>query len=451
MRYTFIASFLSLFFVYSAVAQENNTFTRLGEKEGIYQSIIYELAQDSLGNVWAATEEGVLRFNSRKSSTYNNYKGLPAGLRNRITATLIGENGKLLVGTEETILLYDTEKDAFVEIIEKGKKSPTLVRSIISGRENEFWIGGFNGVWRLRFNGTSVESIEQFLPEKRVQSLLLTGNLLLVGTERGMTAINADNGQAAPLAVKEETANYFFREIQEYPGGYLIGTEKDGLFFLSSDFRRFEKVNIEGFPQESATIREILPDLKGNVYIATDGFGLLHLSPDFKLLNNYKNDINNPESISGNGIYDLLIGKEGILWVATYGGGLNKKKLADNPFTNITHRINDRNSIAENFVRAITEDSEGNLWFGRKGGVSVKNTKTNQWKHFNLPAGVSSVPVLCFAEDGEYMWAGTYGRGAFKIKKADFKLVKYVVLFRTEKVKSYLEVKRVYTASQMVN
>ena len=50
----------------------------------------------------------------------------------------------------------------------------------------------------------------------------------------------------------------------------------------------------------------------------------------------------------------------------------------------------------------------------------MKNTTTNQWRHFTLPAKSSSVPVLCFAEDKKYMWAGTYGRGAFKIKKSDF-------------------------------
>ena len=40
------------------------------------QSIIYSIAQDSVGNLWMATEEGVLKNNSSNYQKYNTYNGL---------------------------------------------------------------------------------------------------------------------------------------------------------------------------------------------------------------------------------------------------------------------------------------------------------------------------------------------------------------------------------------
>ncbi len=414
--------FFSILFLFSLSAnaqREDAEFVRLGEKEGIYQSIIYALVQDNTGNIWAATEEGVLRFNSQKSYIYNNHRGLPADLRNRVTSITELKNGELIIGTEETVLQYDSDRDEFISILPEQENSPELVRSVVEGENGNVWIGGFNGLWSYSENG----QLKQYLSKQKVLSLLSDEEVLLVGTNKGLIIFDPSSGQKIPQKLSD--FNYTVRDVFAFGGGYLVGTEKNGLFSLSADFSNIKKVNIKGFSSEKFTVSKILPDEKGNIYLATDGAGLLYIDTNFNLLNAYTNDVNDPTSISGNGIYDLIIGKENILWVATYGNGLNKLKLDDNPFAKITHRINDPNSIAENFVRAVIEDSEGNMWFGRKEGLSVQLASSGDWKHFTLPVNGSPVPVLSFAEDDEYMWVGTYGRGAFKLKKSDFSYKQY--------------------------
>jgi len=153
----------------------------------------------------------------------------------------------------------------------------------------------------------------------------------------------------------------------------------------------------------------------------------LYLDNEYQLIQSFSNDVNNPQSISSNGIYDILLDEENLLWIATYGGGLNQLSLSKHTFKNIVHRLNSENSIADQFTRAILEDENGNIWFGTKKGISIWNRETNQWKNISsLTEDKSSEDIiLTLEEDGDFIWAGTYGSGAFKINKNTFAFTQY--------------------------
>ncbi len=259
----------------------------------------------------------------------------------------------------------------------------------------------------------------------QVRSLYVDGEKLLVGTEEGLRVFNLETEQFYGTPVADLSADLIINSITATQQGYLAGTEQAGIFAVASDFGTFTKKQIKGFAAEAFTVQKILPEENGNIYIATDGFGLLYVDADFNLLREYTNDVNNPQSISGDGIYDLLIGNEDILWVSTYSGGLNKLKLSENYFSTVSHKINEPNSIAQNFTRSILQDAEGNMWYGTKRGISLYDAAADKWQHFSLPPGSSPVPVLSMKEDGNFVWAGTYGKGAFKIDKKTLATQRY--------------------------
>ncbi|MDG5490061.1 hypothetical protein [Psychroserpens sp. SPM9] len=65
-------------------AQNTVEFRQLRGENVPTQSITYAVANDSLGNVWIASEEGVLKHNSKFYKIYNSYNGLPDLVGNRI-------------------------------------------------------------------------------------------------------------------------------------------------------------------------------------------------------------------------------------------------------------------------------------------------------------------------------------------------------------------------------
>ena len=69
-------------------------------------------------------------------------------------------------------------------------------------------------------------------------------------------------------------------------------------------------------------------------------------------------------------------------------------------------------------LNSLCKDENGNIWFGTKKGISILNSKNNSWKHIKNLSNTNNdedVIVLALEPDGNFMWAGTYNEGLFKI------------------------------------
>ena len=90
----------------------------------------------------------------------------------------------------------------------------------------------------------------------------------------------------------------------------------------------------------------------------------------------YRNDPNDPSSLSCNQVFAIYEDKQGTIWVGTGNpfdlqkakeGGLNKLDRKTGKFTRYMHDEKDPHSLIDNRVRAIFEDSHGNFWVGTAG------------------------------------------------------------------------------------
>ncbi len=154
---------------------------------------------------------------------------------------------------------------------------------------------------------------------------------------------------------------------------------------------QFNYVSLEqGLSQNS--IYSIFQDSRGFMWFATedgleryDGINIKH----FKL------DSENPNSLSGNFIRQILEYPEGTLWIGTDGGGLNKLDLATESVTRFKHDPQNSNSISSDEIRALHLDSEKTLWIGTDGGgLNKMNPETGEFKRFdNNSENPNSIPT----------------------------------------------------------
>ncbi len=414
--------FLSAF--NTGFSQEEISFSKIETKDNISQSIIYCLAQDSLGNIWAGTEEGVIKYNSRDLFLYNRYKGLPDSSSSRISSILIDNEQNIWVGTEKGLLKYFPLHNSFKFIKENNKIKSSLISCISEGNTESIWIGAFDGLWKLDKRTNQLSNV---LKDKNITCLEKTNRGILVGTTKGLYVYNDILKTAQKILPDVFKSHFTISSIKKIRNDYFIGTISNGFFKLKGDFNNAKEIIIPVFSEKYFRINSIEQINDKNILVGTDGMGLVFLDIDGNYINSYLNDVNIPNSISSNGIYDLLISKEGMVWIATYGGGVNMINLKKPYFTNITHIINEKNSLLHNFIRAIAEDNEGRLWLGTKQGLSIWNRKTNIWinKRSFISSSKTSEIILSLQEDGDYMWVGTYGNGVFKIDKKTLKSTHY--------------------------
>ncbi len=126
----------------------------------------------------------------------------------------------------------------------------------------------------------------------------------------------------------------------------------------------------------------------------------------------YKNDPEDPNSISINYILSLLEDSEGDLWIGTNGGGLNRFDRDLDAFTSFVSESDDSRGLSSNFVNAIYEDSDGNLWIGTGAGLNRFHRETNDFTHYlndpENPQSISGNEITAIFEDREgTLWIGT--------------------------------------------
>jgi len=90
----------------------------------------------------------------------------------------------------------------------------------------------------------------------------------------------------------------------------------------------------------------------------------------------YRNERNNPNSISNNYIWDLYEDDDNILWLATFGGGLNSFNLLTEEIKIYKPIPNDSTSFPSNRLFSIIEYPKGILWIGSNEGLIKFNKST---------------------------------------------------------------------------
>ena len=433
------ASIFTVFFVFfsSFVFTQNNfEFDKLSGENISTQSITYAVKQDSIGNIWIASEEGVIKYDSKQIKIYNTYDGLPENLNNRITALFVDSKQRVWIGLENGLCLYDKAFDRFNLIQSEIDINPSLITAIAEDDTGNIWIGGYNGLWKVNNETLKLSKKGNSL---NIQTIAFKNDILIYGTLSGLFSYDSKTDVVTEILENQSLKNISF--IGNVKDNTYAGLKSGDIYILNTSLTRANKVELAF--QIKHPIKDIITDNKSNFYIATDGEGIYYLNKALKLISQFKENVDNPSSISSNGVYDIEFGDENILWIATYSGGINYLDFNKKPFQRFKHFLNTKNSIATDFSRSIAEDKNGNIWFGTTKGISIWNPKNNTWKQ--IPEITPNKNreddiVLALEPDNEYMWAGTYNRGLFKINIDNFNATAY-----THDTNDIIDLEKIYT------
>ena len=418
-----IFSFFILVFLLSNLlifGQEDFKFETLSIEKNDIQSVVYKSCYDKNGNVWFATEDGLVRFNSKESYIYNTTFGIPEPLGNRIYSILNDKKNNLWIGSEKGLALYDAKKDAF-DLIATGPKKINRTNYLHDDNQGNIWVASNNGLWKYNQNWDP-KITKHYFENLLVYSIASINSTLFILTNEGVYSLDSTEENLNKQSLKLINSNIVDgSEIKIFNRDLFIGTKSGKLYkatYPNSDFKEI----FFSTKQFGLRIRDI--ELKDNhYYIAIDGQGIMVLDENYNVIQQYRNDEDDPNSISSNGVYDILFGKDGITWIATYGGGVNFIASSKQKFKILKHKINNENSLANNTTRAILEENN-TIWFGTKKGISIYNRKTDNWNHiYKFPKNNSEEIILSFAQDETYVWAASYNHGLFRINKTNYEIV----------------------------
>ncbi len=156
-------------------------------------------------------------------------------------------------------------------------------------------------------------------------------------------------------------------------------------------------------------INQLLEDPKGNVWIGTNGGGLVYFDRKAERFTQYRHDPADPQSLGSDVIVKLFLDRDNVLWIGTYHGGLNR--FDGKHFTRYTHDPNDPRTISDNSAWEIHEDRQGRFWVGTlRAGLNRFDKKTGRFDRLGVGENgfTASAYISDIAEDNAgRLWFGT--------------------------------------------
>jgi len=337
-------------------------------QDGLSQSEVKVIVQDSVGYLWFGTADGLSRFDGTAFKNFSIHNGLSG---NNITTAYVDGDSLIWFGLAQNgISIYDQKTRKFTPFAYNDSIYPNTVTSIIRSKDGAIWIGTLKkGL--LRYDGQKLEFLmkaKDFPVKNKNISYLFNdqnGNLW-IGTYGGITIIN--------------------------PEKYHFGGK---VHYLTPN---------RGFP--GFVVKGITADARGNFWIATLAKGLIKASPvkDKAYTFTYKVFDKN-SGMPNSYIHSLFLDRKGDLWVGTLGGVVQISHI-DTPNPNF-YVITTANGLGHNRVDAICQDYEGNMWFGTWGGGACQYTG-RYFETYTPNDGLPDKNVWAIYEDARHtIWFGT--------------------------------------------
>lgn len=407
---TFILLFISLN-SFSA----NVKFYNISDIYGITSGEAFSVCKDQYGFIWASTKTGVLRVTEGDCRNYE----LPCKTTDFVFVKLTYGNSQLFSYTNNSqIFHYDEVTDRFLfltDLREETGNSHITIGTIVTDKKGNLWIASSTGLFKYENN--ILTKITQ--TEEEIKHLTFYDkNHLFYITSTGISLLDISTSKSR-LIYPNDTKD--FRQIaslyyDEQLNRLWIGTGAAGLFYYDIIKKTLSSIPLKGFPKQP--ILAIKKDINNTLLIGIDGQGIWNISEKGdKLLNIYKEDLNNPLSLRGDGVYDIFCDKSRN-WVATYTGKLSFFENVNLQITPIAYQINNPNSLGNNYVNKIMEDHEGHIWFATNNGLSRWNPVSNKWNHYYQNKSEQAKVFLTLCEDSQgRIWAGSYSSGVYLLDR----------------------------------
>ena len=368
--------------------RESFNFKNITIEDGLSQSTVETIYQDSKGYIWIGTNDGLDRYNGYEFKHYKHDKYDKNSIANNYIVDIIEDkNGYIWVSTIGGLSRINPDKDEIKNYYSKedsGNLSNSNLWQILCTKDNRLiasTIDGLNVYDKNKDKFTRILYKEGELPSQYIYSLEedINGHIW-VGTDNGLVELDKDLNIVKSYQDAIEDSDVY-NVYDDSKGNIWVCTLDNGLFKINLDDKSVEnyKNNNSKISIPSNNVRDIISDSEGKLWIATDK-GLCTFDYEREEFITYNKKSYQSNSLIDDEIFCLLKDSSGLIWIGTYSG-----ISRFNPNSNFTHFKLDPyedNSISGNVIHGIYEDDDKTLWIGtNKSGVNIINGESI--KHLN--------------------------------------------------------------------
>lgn len=361
------------------------SFERITMDDGLSQSSVNCILQDSYGFIWMGTQGGLNKYNGSVSQPFDIY------LHN----------------------IYDT-----------NSLSSSWIYSMDEDSKGNVWIGTVAGLNKIE---RKTGKVKRYLHDPDDPTTIGGDRVFAVLVDSKETVWALTNDQLNKLDNKTGKFSHYdpyfdylsvhdhifsLPMIEDSRGNIWIGT-KDGLYLFDREYEQFIRYYTKNSDLSDDYVHAIFEDQDGYLWVGTSN-GLNKFNPETKEVKIYLKDVSNPHSISDDNVRSIIQDHSGYLWIGTFNGGLCRMDIKKETFISYVPNIDDPSSISHRNVLSVCIDKSNVMWVGTYGGalnkVDLKRKKFKLYTQYNSKINDNELAGL-FMDDDLKLWIGLWGSG----------------------------------------
>jgi len=435
-----------LFPAFLIAQKPNYNFKTINQHDGLINSTVQTIFEDSFGFIWLGTHHGVQRYDGKTYKNYEHSRNDSTSLsQNYINGFCEDANRNIWITTSEGLNKYDRKTDKIKRykwnnslITEDGELNLNQVIRDNSDTDILWLTAPGIGLIKLDIQNDSAIIYPSNPSNDNISSWILDypgqNNKFLVGNS-SLFSFDKVSGQFDEILKLEENKEVPDNRIND---AIIDPVNKDIIWLATGDY--WGRGSLGGLIRYNLNTREKIiftpqnrpgefPDLHllciyadGNdkLWIGTRTKGVLLYSKKKDEFYNYrKNEFDRGSFATSNSVRSILKDRSGTVWFGTWGNGICLLSQAVQKFSWYKHLPQDKKGLPDNFINTFTEDKQGNIWIGtRSGGLSKfdqqQKTFENYFKEFASSNGKSIEITYLFYDSHENLWIGTYDDALYR-------------------------------------
>ena len=402
--------------------------------DGLANSHIHDIFQDSKGFIWISTENGLSKFDGMKFSTLRFDRSKPNSIASNIVRTVFEDSrGTLWVGTSSGLQTFKTQYNSFKKINLEDWSVPDSDQHIISvielsheGSKKILATSSGHGIYILdaeshKIDHDTQDAINRILPSKFVSAIFKDSHDRLWTTtdNGGLTIIDLTTlTQIQDIwesGLDKESKDHINSFTEDYSTGNIyIGTTNSGVLVWDSEkgrIRRSKGSKGENFSIMSMIPNNILPRYGDNTYLlGLENHGIKLYDAENESIRNIRFS-NVPFNTSGWKVQNMLEDNQGNVWVGAIQTGVMIIPKSMFGFRHIDFNKTENGGRGNISVTSVISDEERDcLWVGTDGGglfrTDTYGNSTNLTAE-NSKISNNSIMSLVLDKRGT-LWVATY-------------------------------------------
>ncbi len=418
-----ICCFFMIFSFVPVFSQHQINFEHISLKEGLSQSSVKCILQDSKGFMWFGTFDGLNKYDGYKIEVFRSTQDTNSIAGNSINTIYEDSQNNLWIGISQTGLSKYNQITATFELFaniedDKNSLSDNTVLTLCEDEQNSLWVGTKNGLNKL--DKTTTKNV-RFTTEDGLYNNFIyktikdnSGNIW-IGTRSGLNYYDAISKKIIKIeSTLKLLVNKKIRALNLDANQILWIATNKGLFSLDTEnYLLNQKTDIVYYHCNGNNLTSIAEGRNGNLWLGTNNAGISIFNKKNKTFTFLQNNPLLKTSLTVNNILSVYRDKSNIMWIGTQLGGINKYNILAKTFTTYNYNALDPNSLSSNQIRTIYEDSQGTIWLGTKNGGLNKWLRgenkfvSYQYEKNNKLSIKDNYVRSIWQENDKTLWVGT--------------------------------------------